>query len=110
MNSVIILSVTERSLSRRFVKASPNGPRLNYAPLLSIGTYLPGSLALAAKLTVLLLASDAPPYHVWPASYFHTAWTGHQVLLGEPPSQEHGTSRNLYPVGKASIAVPSRSV
>ena len=57
-----------------------------------------------------LLAVDARLHPVLLASYSRTAWLEHLVPLSEPPSQEHGTSKNLHPVGKVSIAVPSRSV
>ena len=87
-----------------------NGPCLNCAPSLSVGIYLPESLAWAAKLTGLLLAVDDRLHPVLLASYSRTAWLEHLAPLSEPPSQEHGTSRNLHPVGKVSIAVPSRSV
>jgi hypothetical protein len=43
-------------------------------------------------------AVDAPLYSVLLASYSRTAWIEHLELLGEPSSQKHGTSRNLYPV------------
>ena len=72
-----------------------------------VDNFSPESFALVAKLTGLLSAADAPLYPVLLAYHSRTAWREHLVLLAEPPSQEHGTSRNLYPVGKVSIAVPS---
>ena len=100
------LSQTDVSWSVYAGDLSP-GPCWNCALLLSVGIYPPESLALVAKLTGVLSAANAPLYPVLLAYYSRTAWREHLVLFGEPLSQEHCTSRNLHPVGKVSIAVPS---
>jgi hypothetical protein len=105
--AVIILSVTERSLSLRFVSACPQWPMLELCTFAIFRNIFSG---IACLLTAFLSAVDAHLYLSLLAYYSRTALKEHLLHLDEPPSQEHGTSRSIYPVAKFSIAVPSWSV
>ena len=90
--------------------AAPNGPCVNYVPPLFWRIRCLVAIVLVVGRRGFLSAPNSLALLVLVACGSHIAWKVHLAPLGEPPFQEHGTSRNLYPVGKVSIAVPSRSV
>ena len=78
-------------------------------PLFCHTLHLKG-VALVAGLTGSLSSSFLSLRLASRACGSHIAATVRRVLLGEPPSREHGKGGSLYLEDKVSIAIPSQLV